>query len=171
MAGDTFFQKRIAVALIALAIVGGILIAQWVNTRILRESVEAPTQESQQAIISEIILASLIDPNQREQENPALRQSASYTTADFLALRITTRPEVISPVQLGARLRTEAGAIVELDPPSMTLPPGQSTFCCWQVMQEDTYTLQLFRPEGIITSIPLRIRKASGTGVEIFRGL
>lgn len=171
MAVDTLFKKRIVLALLALAVAAGVLLAQWINVRILREAPDTSLQQGQQAIISEIILAALIDPNQREQANPALRQSASYTTTDFLALRITTRPEVTTPIELGARLRTEAGTIVELEPPSMTLPPGQSTFCCWQVDQEGTYTLQLFRPEGTITSIPLRIRRPSGRGVQLFQGL
>lgn len=171
MVEDLFFRRRIILALVGLAVVAGILLAQWIGKRTLHETNQDISQSGPQNIISEIVLAALVDPNQRDRQDPALQQSTYYTTANFLALRITTRPEITSPIQLNARLRTDSGSIVELDPPSMTLPPGESTFCCWQVVQEGTYTLQLFRPEGIITSIPLRIRQASGTNVRVFQGL
>lgn len=152
-------RSSFILAFLALAVVAGILGAQWYDRVRLQRTVE-PALEGKQTIIAEIVLAALADPATRDQENPPLQQHPTYTTQDLLALRITTQAGVTSPVQMGARLLTEAGTVVELDPPSMTLPPGQSTFCCWQVEAAGTYTLQLFRPEGIITTIPLTIRPA-----------
>lgn len=154
------YRSRIFLALFALAAIGGILLAQWISTQRLK-NVSTSTTNVRQTIISEIILAALTDPSRRAEKAPPLRQSNTYTTDNLLALRITTEPSITSPIQLGARLLTEKGLIVELDPPSFTLPPGVSTFCCWQVAQAGVYTLQLFRPEGIITSIPLTIIKTN----------
>lgn len=156
--------------LLGLAAVGGILIAQFIEKRALQTGAGPDIPEGQ-AIISEIILAAVANPSRRQEDNPPLRQHAMYSTADYLALRITTLPTITTPIQLNARLLTASGSVIELNPPSFTLPPGQSTFCCWQISDEGTYTLQLFRPEGTVTTFPLRIRKAGGSGANIIQGI
>lgn len=167
--GLSFFRPRIILALLALAAVSGVLLAQYIG-RIRLQQVEETVIPGRQAIISEIILAGLADPTRRDEPNPPLRQTPTYTTKDYIALRITTLPEITKPIQMGARLLTDKGAIIELDPPSFTLPPGQSTFCCWQIPEAGTFTVQLFRPEGIITTIPIKIRQASEAATNILRG-
>ncbi|MBI1833942.1 MAG: hypothetical protein HYR90_03910 [Candidatus Andersenbacteria bacterium] len=156
-------SSKIIASLLALAVIAGILGAQWLSKRDA-QIVDEPIANVQ-TIITEILLARLADPTQREEPNPVLTRELRYTTADLLALRVTTRPDIIQPIQIGARLLTPEGRIVELDPPSMTLAPGQSTFCCWQVAEPAIYTLQLFRPEGIVSTIPLEVRKAPTTTV------
>lgn len=136
----------------------GIIIASRID---VSQPLHVQTPEGRDLIVSEITLGTLLDATQANQKNPKLRQQDSYTTADPLALRITTNVEVTAPFSVGARLLTPEGTVVELVPSSVTFAPGTSSFCCWIVPQPGHYTLQLFRPEKIITSLPLLIEKAS----------
>lgn len=155
---DTFTAKM-TLAILAAVIIVGILVAQWIDRRSLDTAPESP--HAPQTIIAQIVLAALADPAQKEMQNPQLRQSPQYTTQDHLALRVTTQSHVQEPIEINARLLTLERRVVELDPPSMTLQPGVSTFCCWQIQMPGSYTLQLFRPEGIITSIPVTIKQGA----------
>ena len=152
------FKGKLVLALLAGVILLGILVAQWIDRR--RFDVAPEQTVTQQTIIAQIVLAALADSTQREAVNPPLRQAPNYSTADELALRVTTQTHVQEPIQLNARLLTLERRVVELDPPSMTLQPGTSTFCCWSIDEPGSYTLQLFRPEGIITSIPVTIKQS-----------
>lgn len=136
----------------------GIFIASRLD---ISQPLHVQTPEGRDLIVSEITLGTLLDPTQANQKNPRLRQQDSYTTADPLALRITTTPEVTASFSVGARLLTPEGTVVELVPSSVTFSPGTSSFCCWTVPQSGHYTLQLFRPEKVITSLPLLIEQAS----------
>lgn len=153
-------QSKIFLALTGLAIVGGVLIAQYFDNQRLTD-VSTTTSGSQENLISEIVLAALKDPAQAGRENPALVQSGTYTTNSLLALQITTEESVENPLQFTARLLNPTGAVVPLDPPSFTVKPGTSIFCCWQIDTPADYILQIFRPEGTITSIPVKVRQGS----------
>lgn len=152
-------RKARTTLVIVAALAIGVLLAIWIERRNSNPQIINDTS-STQTIISQIVLAKLADPKQSKEDNPSLKQDILYTTEDYIALRVTTQPSITKSIQMGARLLTREGRIVELDPPSMTLPPGESTFCCWIIDEPNEYTLQLFRPEGIISSIPLKIRKA-----------
>lgn len=136
----------------------GIAIANQID---LSQPLQLQAPEGRELVVSEITLGTLIDPTQAKDKNPKLRQQDSYTTADPLALRITTDPSVDTSFSIGARLLTQAGTIIELEPSSVTFQPGTSSFCCWTVPQAGRYTLQIFRPEKIITTLPLFIEQAT----------
>jgi hypothetical protein len=158
----TPYSAKLSLALLGLAVTAGVIIALYIDRTRLYSIPAQPLLEERQFIISELTLAALADPAARDKQNPPLKQSKVYRATDLLALQVTTHQAVTSPVQINARLVTQTGAIIEMDPPSITLPPGKSTFCCWQVEQEGEYLLQLFRPEGIISTAPLTIRRGSG---------
>lgn len=153
-------QQRylILVIVVGLLLLLGITVATQID---LSQPLHVQTPEGRELIVSEITLGTLIDPTQLNQKNPKLRQQAAYTTADPLALRITTDPGVTAAFSVGARLLTPEGTVVELVPSSVSFQPGTSSFCCWTVAQPGRYTLQLFRPEKVITSLPLIIEPAS----------
>lgn len=153
-------QQRylIFVIVIGSLLLLGIGIANQID---LSQPLHVQTPEGRELIVSEITLGTLIDPAQAQDKNPKLRQQDSYTTADPLALRITTDPGVDASFSVGARLLTPEGTVVELVPSSVTFAPGTSSFCCWTVSRAGRYTLQIFRPEKVITSLPLFIEQAT----------
>lgn len=110
-----------------------------------------------QLVLQSIELGALEQQADPTALNPAMKPKLFYSFQDRLVLRVTTAPTVTDPVSLNARLLGSNGVIVELDPPTITLQPGISSFCCWQVQEEGDFTLQLFRPEKVVTSIPLKV--------------
>ena len=148
------------VAALALAVVAGIWYAASLPIGVEQTTTTSAVQET---IVSEITLGALRSAEEANDVDPPLVQKPSYTTSDQLVLRITTAPEVERLVELNARLLTPAGEVVELDPSVVQFSPGTSGFCCWQVEEPGEYTLQIFRPERTITSIPLKIIKGFDT--------
>lgn len=127
----------------------------------------------QDTIITEIKLGALLREDEATKSNPKIKQKESYVAGEPLVMRVTTDPSIKSPVQLGVRLLTEVGTIIELSPSSVEFKPGTTGFCCWQVEEAGTYTLQIFRPEKVISTIPLKITPAfksptSGTSIKFF---
>lgn len=155
------FSRRQRYVLLAISV--GILL--WLGFGIasrinLATPVPLKAPASRELVIAELTLGTPLDPAERVKKNPKLRQAPAYTTADPLALRVTTEKSVTRPFTVSVRLLTPAGNVVELTPSQVTLAPGTSAFCCWQVEQAGTYTLQIFRPEKVITSLPLLIEQA-----------
>ncbi|MEK7557558.1 MAG: hypothetical protein AAB538_06255 [Patescibacteria group bacterium] len=141
-----------------LAVVVGLVILAGVWTALLWGQRAPQVREGDSAIITEITLAGLRTPEQEQSENPVLRQQPSYIAGEPLALRITTAEDVHEPIQIGVRLLDKGGGIHDISPSSVEFQPGTSTFCCWRIEKPGTYTLQIFRPEKTVTSLPLRIQ-------------
>lgn len=154
------FRYTVLFVIIGLIVVSGILVAQFVS---LNKFDAAPNHSNniKELIITEMVLAGLATSDQATVKNPNLRQSPSYATGQPLALRVTTAPNVTRDIELSARLLTETGEIKDLDPSSIKLAAGTSTFCCWTIDTPGTYRLQIFRPEKTITSIPVVITAGS----------
>jgi len=150
-------------ALTGLALIGGVLLAQVLFNRSLSND-GSTTGDTSKTTIADIRLAALADPTRINESNPPLRQFSSYTTNDYIALKITTTADAPARQEITARLLTSDGGVKALNPPSFVFPSGTSTFCCWQVDTPGTYTLQLFRPEGGVTTFPLTIKKGVGGG-------
>lgn len=139
--------------LFSVAIVVGIWIAGGIR---VHDKNSATTPEGKQAIITEITIG--VPTSQKP--NPSLEQKNTYTAGEAIAMRVTAGPEVKDPFEISVRLLTENGAVVALSPPTAKFSPGSSTFCCWHVAEAGQYTLQIFRPEGIVSTIPLTIQPA-----------
>lgn len=116
---------------------------------------------SNREIIITNLLVGTVDESQITAKNPSVVTKPSYFSNEPIAIKIEATENFTDPIQINARLLTSTGAVVELDPPSIMLqPPGNNTFCCWVVSQPGEFSLQLFRPEKIITTVPIKIRQA-----------
>jgi hypothetical protein len=104
------------------------------------------------AIITEITVGALARPELAESMNPPIQQRPFYTTADQLVMKVTTAENIVEPIEVNVRLLTTEKRVTELDPPSVKFQPGTSSFCCWRIESPGDYTLQIFRPEKIVSS-------------------
>lgn len=86
-----------------------------------------------------------------------LKQKTQYAPTDQLSLRFTAEVAGESITSLPVRLINKQGAIQPLQPDRIPIRPGISGYCCWVIPQPGQYQLQIFRPEGGITSLPLEI--------------
>ncbi len=107
--------------------------------------------------ISKLTIGAAISADEAKRKDPRIAIRDSYSVSDFLALQVETAKNITTPISLSVRLITEQGSVKQLSPSSLTLPAGSSTFCCWQIPEKGKYRLQIFRPEGTVTSIPLTI--------------
>ncbi len=149
-------QRRYAwlLVIVLAMIVLGVLYASRLQ---LSNQRTTNSREDQATIISEIKLGALQYPEAADKINPPIIQKPSYTTNDQLVLRVTTAPDVDRLIEVNARLLTLRGEVIELDPPAVEFAPGTNGFCCWQIEEPGEYTLQIFRPERVITTIPLKV--------------
>lgn len=141
-----------------LAVMAGLVVLAGVWMGLFwKRSVPQGQETGQQAIITEITLAGLSTPQQEGQANPALKQKPSYQVGEPLALRVTTADDVHELTQISVRLLDKQGGIHELSTSSVSFQPGTSTFCCWHIAKKGDYTLQIFRPERTVTTLPVKI--------------
>ena len=150
----------ILAAVVGLIILVGVIVAHYVE---LAQPLTFTDREGREILIREITLGTLLTEAELTKDNPKLRQPSSYVTTDPLALRITTDPIVQQPVTLSVRLLTPAGEVVELTPSQVSFQPGTSSYCCWQIGQPGKYSFQIFRPEKVITTIPIQVRGSTRT--------
>lgn len=150
-------QRYLLLAAVILAVIGiGVIVASRIE---LTTPIRTTTSDGRELIITEITLGTPITrQGQPIAREPRLQQADHYKTTDVLALRLTTSPEVDFDYTVSVRLLTERGEVVELDPSHVPFAPGTSTYCCWAAPPAGEYTFQIFRPERIVTSIPLEIR-------------
>ncbi|MBI3255737.1 MAG: hypothetical protein HYZ63_02090 [Candidatus Andersenbacteria bacterium] len=150
-------------ALIVLLILAVAIAGAWYasRTRLAPQGVEI-TSVPVGALIEHIAVGALARPEEAQKPNPKFEQKQAYTTNDRLVMRITTTAAMKESFEIGVRLLTPAGKVVQMDPSSAAFTPGTSSFCCWTIAKEGTYTLQIFRPEKTISTIPLLIQKGMG---------
>ncbi len=152
-------KRTLAIAVIvALIVLTGIFIATQID---LTTPLTFEEEGGRPLIIEQLTLGALLSPEEATKPNPKLRQAASYAAGESLALRVTTDPSVTQPFTISVRLLAENGQIIELSPSQATFQPGTSTFCCWQAQESGTFSFQIFRPEKIITSLPIVITPAN----------
>lgn len=150
-------KRRVLIASLAVAatILLGITVASQFD---LSTPLKVTAPEGHELIITEITLGTPLNAGEATKPAPKLRQAAAYTPSEPLALRITTDPQVAETTSVSVRLVNQNGEITELDPSQVTLSPGTSTYCCWLVNRPGDYIMQIFRPERIITTLPLTIK-------------
>lgn len=153
-------ERRSIVFLIGagIAVLAGFIVA-WRLELSPRENQITPAGQDRSLILTEITLATLADPAEASRPNPRLLQKRRYKVDQPLALRVTADSSVKEPFEVGARLVSDSGQIVPLNPSRVMLAPGTSTYCCWQVDKEGTYTMQILGAEKILSSISLTIIK------------
>ena len=155
--GQQSKNQRYLVFVVIVGLV--ILVGVWAGIWLSRQGPQIVEDGSgREIVIEEITLAGLRTPGEAANQNPALRTQSQYRTGEPLALRIKTASGIRDDVQISVRLLKEPGGIKQLSPSSISLSPGISTFCCWQIDEPGQYTLQIFRPDRQNTSLPLQIR-------------
>lgn len=152
------FRFVIGIGVFALLILGGMF--AYSHFFLTQPNTNQQLGNGNIPIITEITLGTPLNAEEAKKSAPKLRQQSAYDINQPLALRVQLNPQIQSSIQVGVRLITEQGKIIELDPPTITLAPGASTFCCWQINQPNIYSMQIFRPEKTITSIPVTIRQS-----------
>lgn len=116
---------------------------------------------SQPVVIKSILLGGLRSVSDATKPNPRIVQKDSYDAGEPLAIRIVTSQQLTQAVTFSVRLLTENGTVQALQPPQLTIQPGTTSFCCWQISQPGNYRLQIFKPDNTITTIPITITKSS----------
>lgn len=160
-------QLRFAVGIgvFALLVLGGMFVITHFD--LAHPNAGQQTVYGNIPIITEITIGTPLTAEEARRPDPKLRQELAYNVNQPIALRVKLNPQITEPVQVGVRLITEQGKIIELDPSKITLAPGATTYCCWQIIQPDSYLMQIFRPEKTITSIPLLIRQGFSAPVPL----
>jgi hypothetical protein len=148
-------KRALLVIVLGIAAIAGVIYATQV--KLADKNSTAATQVNQLQI-AEMVLGTPSSPTQLKSKDPILKQAANYTTTDPLALRVTTTNLVTKPFQMNVRLLLPDGSIMPLDPPTATFQPGTSTYCCWLIKKPGNYTMQIFRPEHIVSTIALDIQ-------------
>ena len=87
-------------------------------------------------------------------------EKKEYMSTDNLALRVISDTPYRQTMKFTVRLLDQFGKTIELEPSQVTLPTGDSHFCCWHIEKSGSYTLQVFRPDNALSSFNFRIRKA-----------
>lgn len=113
-------------------------------------------------VFSDLRIGTVVRDSFATQKNPPIKQKSDYTTKDLIMLQGTTSDGVTSPVTVTVRLRDDALNIIPLSPDTVTLDPGKNEYCCWNVPTVGAYNMQVLRPDGIITNLPLKITPATG---------
>lgn len=158
----TFFQNNrkllIIIGIIIVLFIAGIGVASFLPSSgiIPTPQDETPTGK-QKPLFSDLRIGTPVRPEFASQKNPPIKQKSEYTVNEPIMLQGTTTQSATSPVEVTVRLVDSKSAVKSLSPSSITLPVGTNSFCCWSVATPGQYTMQVFRPDSVITRIPLRI--------------
>ncbi len=113
-------------------------------------------------VFSDLRVGTVVRESFATQKNPPIKQKSDYSTKDLIMLQGTTSDGVTTPVTVNVRLRDTAQSIIPLNPDSVTLNPGKNEYCCWTIPTVGDYTMQILRPDGIVTNLPIKITPATG---------
>jgi hypothetical protein len=115
-------------------------------------------------VFSDLRIGTVVRESFATQKNPPIKQKSDYTTKDLILLQGTTFDAVKNPVSVTVRLRDAIQNIIPLTPDTVTLAPGKNEYCCWDIsaIPVGQYTMQILRPDGIITNLPIKITPATG---------
>ena len=153
-------SKLAIIGILALVAIGGGVI---VATRVSLDPHAGPATDSSVGIQA-------ITFGLRQADGSTIKTRDYYYPNEPLALRVERR-QLSQPVSLNARLLSEDQSVVPLNPSRVTIPANETLFCCFAEPPEGKYTLQLFRPDGVTTNIPLTIRPARSAPGGSFGGV
>lgn len=145
------------ILLIALVIVGGILAAMAV--RIGNESKTLPAPITKGVRLTEILVGTPLGdtPAKAGPADPINQKRSGYKTTDPIMVRITNDAPPHEQLTITTRLVRDDGSIITLQPATFQISGGVSGFCCWLMPDPGQYNLQVFRPDGTVTVLPLKI--------------
>ena len=149
----------VTVLLAIVAVGGGVIVA----TRVNLDPHAGPATDSSVGIQA-------ITFGIRQADGSTIKTRDYYYPNEPLALRVERR-QLNQPVSLNARLLGEDQSVIPLKPSRVTIPANETLFCCFTEPPEGKYTLQLFRPDGVTTNIPITIRPARSAPGGSFGGV
>lgn len=147
---------RVIIVLLGLLVGGSLLAGAAIGLNANRETRQSMPRQPR---IASFQLGSYIE----RQDRPTVFEAKSrFSPKDRIALQVDWLGEDGQSLPLSVRLLDEKGRDQQLKPSSVSLAPGQTYFCCWQIAPAGEYTLQVFRPEGTLTALPLVV---GGAGI------
>lgn len=149
----------ILVIIVVIILLGGVWFAFLLPQKDTGDVLKSTTGTSSEPVFSDLRIGTLVRASFANQKNPPIKQKTEYTVNEQLMLRSTTTSRVEEPVSVTVRLIDEKSRIVSLSPSQVTLEPGTGSYCCWTIPTPGQYTMQIFRPDSLITSIPLKITR------------
>lgn len=138
----------IAILCVAMAAVAGILFTQ--------SRAKQTKTISKQIVISEMNLAGVRE-SAAGQKTQALQYKREFTVGEKIALRVVSSNPSKNPFTLSIRLLDSLGRVHNLSPATISIKKADDRFCCWTVGEKGSYTLQVFRPDNTIVSLPLTV--------------
>lgn len=153
-------QKIIFLAIaIVVLFIGGVWFATILPDN-QQSTADQHTSEIQSTpLFSDLRLGTPVRASFATQKNPPIKQKMDYTVKEPIMLQGTVIPSVTNPITVSVRLVDSASKITELQPASITLGPGTTSYCCWTISTPGTYTVQVLRPDSITTALPITITR------------
>ncbi len=148
---------------VAVLFISGILFAFFLPKKEVAPASQNTQVSSTAHLFSDFRLGTPVRPEFATQSNPPIKQKAEYTIQEQIMLQGTTTSSATGPVEVTVRLVDEKSTITELSPSRVTLQKGTSAFCCWVIPTPGDYTVQIFRPDSVITRLPIKIVRDFGS--------
>lgn len=136
--------------------VGGIWFALLLPDNTYQDT-RGPSDTTSVPLFSDLRLGTPVRAEFANQKNPPIKQKSEYTVNELIMLRGTTTEAATDSVSLDVRLVDDKSRIVPLTPSSVSLAPGTNSYCCWTIETPGKYTMQIFRPDSIISTLPITI--------------
>lgn len=140
--------------------IAGTLFALFLPNRGTEQLPEAELPAGKQPpLFSDLRLGTPVRAEFAKQKNPPIKQKTEYTTSEPIMLLGTTTSSATKPVEVHVRLVNEQSTIISLKPASVTFDLGTNSYCCWKIETPGQYVLQIFRPDSVVTRLPIKIVK------------
>lgn len=147
-------------SVVAGLFVAGILFALFLPSRGTEQLPQAnPPEGKQPPLFSDLRLGTPVRPSFATQVNPPIKQKTEYTTVEPIMLQGTTTSSATKPVTISVRLVDEQSNIISLKPSTATFALGTNSYCCWDIKTPGQYVFQVFRPDSVVTRLPIKIVK------------
>lgn len=159
-----FYQNNKRVVQIAgviiLLFIAGILFALFLPSRgTVQEELGEQKVGKQAPLFSDLRLGTPVRASFATQKNPPIKQKTEYTVNEQIMLQGTTTAAATGPVEITVRLVDEKSSIISMNPSKVTLDKGTNSYCCWDIKTPGQYTMQVFRPDSVVTRLPIKIVK------------
>ena len=158
--------KPVKITLIVTGIfIAGIFFALFLPSRGTEELPQAEQPAGKQPpLFSDLRLGTPVRQEFASQKNPPIKQKTEYTTNEAIMLQGTTTQFASKPVPISVRLIDEKSNIISLKPSTATFALGTNSYCCWDIKTPGQYVMQVFRPDSVVTRLPIKIVKDFETG-------
>lgn len=153
--------KRTIIILATITVI--FILGVWFAFQLPQEKTMVADTTYTGPVFSDIRIGTPVRASFATQKNPPIKQKTDYGINEPILLQTTTMDAVTAPVSVTVRLLDSLQNIVPLTPDVVTLDPGKNEFCCWTIPTPGQYTLQVLRPDNLITNLPIKMTLANGS--------